>query len=406
MPPNREKLLRAGLTVAAASLLLAGCSTPKAQTAGAPPPVPVSVAIATQESLPVEISAVGAVEPSETVQVKSQIAGELMTVRFVEGSDVNKNDLLFEIDPRPYREALRQAEAALARDTALLRQAEANLARDVAQAKFASADAARYEDLAKAGVVSRAQSDQSRSNADALRESSRAGQAAIESARAAIESDRASIDRAKLDLSYCEIRSPISGRAGNVLVHAGNLVKGNDTALVVINRIKPAFVTFAAPENRLGAIRQANRVRKVPVEVSFQNDPGNRARGVLSVIDNTADVNTGTIRLKATLQNETGLLWPGQFVNVTLLLDTLRNATVVPSEAVQPGQQGQFVYVVKPDKTVESRIVTLGSTIGRKVVVEKGVAPGETVVTDGQLRLFPGARIEAVPAGKIDSRQL
>ncbi len=172
--------------------------------------MPVSVAVATQESLPVNISAVGAVEPSETVQVKSQIAGELMTVRFVEGSDVNKNDLLLEIDPRPYREALRQAEAALAKDTALMRQAEANLARETAQAKFASADAVRYEDLAKAGVVSRAQSDQSRTNADALRESIRADQAAIESARAAIDSDRSAIDRAKLDLSYCEIRSPIS----------------------------------------------------------------------------------------------------------------------------------------------------------------------------------------------------
>jgi multidrug efflux system membrane fusion protein len=406
MPSTVQNLLRAGLAVATGALLLAGCSTPKVQTAGAPPAVPVSVAVARQESLPIEISAVGAVEPSETVQVKSQIAGELMTVRFVEGSDVNKNDLLLEIDPRPYREALRQAEAALAKDTALMRQAEANLARDVAQAKFASADAARYEDLAKAGVVSRAQSDQSRTNADALRESIRADQAAIESARAAIDSDRSAIDRAKLDLSYCEIRSPISGRAGNLLVHAGNLVKSNDTALVVVNRIKPAFVTFAVPENRLGAIREANRVRKVPVEVSFQNDPGKRIRGVLSVIDNTADVNTGTIRLKATLQNEAGLLWPGQFVNVTVMLDTLRNATVVPAEAVQPGQQGQFVYVVKADKTVESRIVTVGSIIGRKVIVEKGVAPGETVVTDGQLRLYPGARIEAVTAGKIDSQPL
>ncbi len=406
MSSRHQKVLHSSLGIAAA-LLLAGCTTPKAQLAGAPPPVPVSVAVATQESLPVEITAVGAVEPFETVQVKSQIGGELMQVRFAEGSDVNKGDLLFEIDPRPYREALRQAEAALVRDTAQLRQAEANLARDVAQSKFASADAARYEDLAKAGVVSRAQSDQSRTNADALRESIRADQAAIESARAAMDSDRASVDRARLDLTYCEIRSPISGRAGNLLVHAGNLVKSNgDTALVVINKVKPAFVTFAVPENRLGAIRQANSMRKVPVEVWPQNDPGKRARGVLSVIDNTADVNTGTIRLKATFQNEAGILWPGQFVSVALTLDTLRNATVVPSEAVQPGQQGQFVYLVKPDHSVESRNVTVGSIIGRKVVIEKGIAPGETVVTDGQLRLFPGARIEAVPAGKIDSQPL
>src|SRR5690242_1059257 len=239
----------------AAALLLTSCNTPKAQTAAAPPPVPVSVATATRESVPVEIRVIGAVEASETVQVKSQIAGELMNVRFVEGGDVKKGDLLLEIDPRPFREALRQAEAALARDSAQMRQAEANLARDMAQAKFATADAARYEDLAKAGVVSRTQSEQSRTNADALQESIRADQAAIESARAAIESDRAAVDRAKLDLSYCEIRSPIAGRAGNLLVHAGNLVKANgDNALVVINRIKPVFVTFAVPEARLAAI--------------------------------------------------------------------------------------------------------------------------------------------------------
>ncbi len=365
-----------------AVLPLTSCSAQKAQTAGAPPPVPVSVATATQESLPVEIHAIGVVEPSETVQVKSQIGGELMNVRFVEGADIHKGDLLLEIDPRPYREALRQAEAALARDGAQLRQAEANLARDAAQSKFASADAARNEEMAKAGLVPRVQSDQSRTNADALQESIRADQAAVESARAAIESDRAAVDRAKLDLTYCEIRSPISGRAGNLLVHAGNLVKAN------------------------GAVRQANSVRKLPVEVSLQNEPGKRARGALSVIDNTVDANTGTIRLKATMQNEAGILWPGQFVNVSLTLDTLRNATVLPAEAVQPGQQGQLVYVVKPDKTVESRNVTVGPAVGRKVIIEKGVAPGETVVTDGQLRLFPGARIEPVPADKIDSQPL
>ena len=390
-----------------AVVLLTSCSAQKAQTAGAPPPVPVSVATATQESLPVEIHAIGVVEPSETVQVKSQIGGELMNVRFVEGADIHKGDLLLEIDPRPYREALRQAEAAQARDGAQLRQAEANLARDAAQSKFASADAARNEEMAKAGLVPRVQSDQSRTNADALQESIRADQAAVESARAAIESDRAAVDRAKLDLTYCEIRSPISGRAGNLLVHAGNLVKANgDNALVVINRIKPIFVTFAVPEGKLAAVRQANSVRKLPVEVSLQNEPGRRARGVLSVIDNTVDANTGTIRLKATMQNEAGILWPGQFVNVSLTLDTLRNATVLPAEAVQPGQQGQLVYVVKPDKTVESRNVTVGPAVGRKVIIEKGVAPGETVVTDGQLRLFPGARIEPVPADKIDSQPL
>jgi membrane fusion protein, multidrug efflux system len=390
-----------------AALLLTGCNSPKAQTAPAMPPVPVSVAVAAQESLPIDIRAIGSVEPFDTVQVKSQIAGQLMSVHFTEGGNVNQGALLFEIDPRPYRDALRQMEAALSRDQAQLRQAEANLARDTAQSKFTEADAARNQELSKLGVVARSQSDQIRANSNALLESMRADQAAIESARAAIDSDKSAVDRAKLDLTYCEIRSPISGRAGNLLVHAGNYVKSNgDTTLVVINRLRPIFVTFGVPEEKLAAIRQGDTVRKLPVQVTPQDSAGKVAQGVLSVIDNTVDTATGTIKLKATFPNEAGLLWPGQFVNVSLRLDTLRNATTVPAEAVQPGARGQFVYVVKPDQTVESRNVTVGATVGRKAIVETGVAPGETVVTDGQLRLYPGARIQAVPAGKIDSQPL
>src|SRR6202051_4422680 len=339
-----------------AALLLTGCNSPKAQSAPAMPPVPVSVAVAAQESLPVDIRAIGSVEPFDTVQVKSQIAGELMSVHFTEGGNVNQGDLLFEIDPRPYREAVRQAEARLSRDQAQLRQAEANLARDTAQSKFTEADAARNQELSKLGVVARSQSDQIRANSDALLESMRADRAAIESARAAIESDRSTVDRAKLDLTYCEIRSPISGRAGNLLVHAGNYVKSNgDTTLVVINRLRPIFVTFGVPEEKLSAIRQGDKVRKLPVQVTPQDSAGKVAQGVLSVIDNTVDTATGTIKLKATFPNEAGLLWPGQFVNVSLRLDTLRNATTVPAEAVQPGARGLFVYVVKQDQTVESR---------------------------------------------------
>lgn len=388
-------------------LLLAGCNSPKAQSAGASPAVPVTASVAAQEAVPLELRAVGNVEASATIQVKSQIAGELLRVRFVEGRNVRKGDLLFEIDSRPYREALRQAEAVLARDRAQLLQAEANLARDLAESRNADADAARYEALAKQGVVSRAQHDQSRTRAEALQESIRADKAAIESARASVESDNAAVEKAKLDLSYCEIRSPVSGRAGMLLIHAGNLVKANgDNPLVIINQMTPILVTFSVPERHLAEIREHSRAQKLPVRVSLQNDPGKTARGFLTIVDNAVDTSTGTILLKAAFNNEEGLLWPGQFVNVVVTLDTQTHATVVPSEAVQVGQQGQFIYVVRPDQTVEPRNVTVGRTFNNKVIVEKGIAPGETVVTDGQLRLFPGARVQVVPATRVDSGAL
>jgi len=369
------------------------------------PPTPVSVAQAAREAVPVEVRAVGTVEPYSTVQIKSQVPGELLRVRFAEGSQINKGDPLLEIDPRPYREALRQAEAAVARDQAQVRQAQATLGRDRAQALATEADRKRYEELVKEGIAARSQYDQVRAGADALQQSIRADEAAIESAQAALESDRAAVDRAKLDLSYTEIASPISGRAGNLLVQPGNLVKANDTALVVINQIEPIFVSFGVPEQHLAAIRARSAGSKLPVEALSGDAPGQAARGYLAVIDNSVDSTTGTIRLKAAFDNHERRLWPGQFVNVVLRLETSA-ATVVPSEAVQAGQQGQFVYVVKPDQTVEFRPVAAGVTVDGKTVIEKGVAPGETVVTDGQLRLFPGARIQAVPASRIDSQTL
>ena len=370
------------------------------------PPVPVSIAAATLEAVPVEVHAVGNVDPYSTVQVKSQIAGELMAVRFVEGSQINRGDLLFQIDPRPYREALRQAEAAVLKDQALLRQYEANLARDRAQTKNAEAEANRYDELFKQGIAARSQYDQVRTTFDAQREGLKADEAGIESARASLESDRAAVETAKLNLAYCEIRSPVSGRTGNLLVHAGNLVKSNDTALVVINQVQPIFVSFSVPEQHLAELRaRTSGGRKLMVDASPSDAAGKAVRGNLTVIDNTVDANTGTIRLKAVFDNRDKALWPGQFVNVVLRLDLSRQ-TVVPSEAVQSGQQGQFIYVVKQDKTVEFRPVAVGSTAGGKAVIEKGVAAGETIVVDGQLLLFPGARIHAVPASKVESQTL
>ncbi len=369
------------------------------------PAVPVTVAAATRETVPVEVRAVGNVDPFATVQVKSQIAGQLMAVRFVEGSHINKGDLLFEIDPRPYREALRQAEAAVARDSALLRQAQANLGRDRAQTKNAEADAERYDELFKQGIAARNQHDQVRTAFEAMRESVRADEAAIESARASLESDKAAVERAKLDLNYCEIRSPVSGRAGNLLVNPGNLVKANgDDALVVINQVEPIFVSFAVPERHLAEVRARSAAGRLEVEVSPSEQPEKSARGVLTVVDNTVDPTTGTIKLKARFENREHWLWPGQFVNVVLRLQTSQETTV-PSEAVQAGQQGQFIYVVKPDKTVEFRPVSVGQTVGPRAIIQKGIAPGETVVTDGQLLLFPGASVQAVSGVHAESKK-
>ncbi len=375
------------------SILAAGCSSPQAQS-GPPvfPPVPVTTGQVVEESVPIQVKTVGTAEASSTVEVKSQVAGPLLNVKFAEGANVSRGDLLFEIDPRPFNEALRQAEAALAKDQAQLRVAEANLARSQAQLKNARSDAARFEQLSKEGISTRQQEDQVRTTAE-VAEHSVSGEAAnIESIRAAIDSDRAAVEQAKLNLAYCQIHAPITGRVGNLLLHPGNLVKANgDTALVVINQVKPIFVNFGIPERYLTAVAQEQSRRKLRVDVATEKD-SMPISGTLSVIDNSVDPNTGTIRLKAAFDNSEGRLWPGQFVNVVLTLDT-QKALVIPSEGVQVGQQGSFLYVVKADQTVEPRPVGVGQTFSGKIVVEKGLSAGETIVTDGQSRLFPGAKI-------------
>jgi multidrug efflux system membrane fusion protein len=374
-------------------VVVAGCSSPHAQS-GPPvfPPVPVATTQAVEESVPIQLRSVGTAEAYSTVEVKSQVAGPLLTVKFAEGANVNQGDLLFQIDSRPFVEALRQSEAALAKDQAQLRVAEATLARSRAQLKNAKADATRFELLSKEGISTRQQEEQIRTAAEVAEHGVGADEASIETIRAALEADRAAVEQAKLNLAYCEIRAPISGRAGNLLLHPGNLVKANgDNPLVILNQIKPIFATFGVPERYLGAISQQHSRRKLTVTAAAEKD-AMPAVGTLTVIDNTVDPNTGTVRLKAVFDNRDGRLWPGQFVNVVLTLDT-QTATVVPSETIQVGQQGSFVYVVKANETVEPRPVNVGQTISGKVIIEKGVAAGETVVTDGQSRLFPGAKI-------------
>jgi multidrug efflux system membrane fusion protein len=384
-------------------LCLASCSSaPQAQQgATVMPPVPVSIAEAKQELVPIQVRTVGNVEPYSSVGIKAQVGGQLLSVKFAEGATVTEGDLLFEIDSRPFREALRQAEAVVRKDEAELRVAEANLGRDQARLKNAEAERKRFEQLSREGISTRMQEDEVRTAAEVAEQSVRADEAGLESIRASLESGRSAVEQAKLNLGYTQIKAPITGRVGSLLLHPGNLVQANgDQPLVVINQVAPIYVTFGVPERYLGEVssRQNSR-QKLPIEVKTDGT-AEAVRGTLAVIDNTVDSTTGTIRLKGTFENRDRKLWPGQFVNVVLTLET-RRATVIPAEAIQSGQQGPFVYVVKPDQTVEPRPVVLGQTVDAKAIVESGVMAGESVVTDGQSRLYPGAKVTAATSPSV-----
>src|SRR5690242_6809441 len=351
--------------------------------------VPVTVATATHKDVPVEIQVIGNVEAYSTITVKSQISGELTRVHFNEGDFVKKGEVLFEIDRAPIEATLNQAIANTARDRAALGQAQANLAKDNAQAKYADTQAKRYAELAQSGVISRDQAEQLRANADAVAQAVNADQAAIESAKAAIGAGEAAVEQIRVQLGYTTIRSPIDGRTGNLTVKQGNVVTANSMDMMTINQVEPIYVTFAVPEAQLNAIKNFMGQQKLAVRAKPQDDASTEETGTLTYIDNNVDATTGTIKLKGTFNNSDHKLWPGQFVRVTLRLTTQQNAVTVPNEAVQAGQNGQFVYVVKPDRTVDARAVTTGQRVDQDLVIQSGVAAGETVVTEGQLRLAP-----------------
>jgi multidrug efflux system membrane fusion protein len=382
--------------------LLSSCSGNRATATQGQVGVPVLAAAAVRKAVPVEITAIGNVEAYSTVAVKTLVGGELTEVHFKEGQDVRQGDMLFTIDPRPFEATLKQAEANLARDTAFLKQSEANLARDEAQAKNAEVQARRYGDLYREGVVAKELSDQFHTSADALEATLRADRAAIDNANAAIQADKAARENALLQLAYCFISSPMNGRTGNLIVHQGNVVKANDLALVTINQIQPIYVTFTVPEQNLPEIKRAMATHTLEVRAVVPKEEKDPERGTLTFVDNMVDAATGTIRLKGTFINPNKRLWPGQFVHVVLILSTLPDAVVVPSRAVQTGQSGQYVFVIRPDSTVEIRSVTIGSSIQGEIIIERGLTPGETVVTDGQLRLVPGAKV-TVKNGLDDS---
>ena len=368
---RRSRLSASALSPLALSLLSiafsGACSSTAPVSAGAKENiVPVNVAPVLQKTVPIEFRAIGNVEAFSTVSVKAQVAGTIEQVYFKEGQDVRKDDLLYTMDSRPYQAALHQLEA--------------NLARDQAQLENAIAQSDRYSKLFESGIVSKEQYDTFRTNSDAL--------------AAAVRADKAGIEGAKIDLDYCTIRSPIDGRTGSLLVHSGNIVKSNETVLVVINQIVPIYVSFTVPEQHLGEIKRHMAGGTLAVAATIPNDAQHLIEGTLTFVDNSVDATTGTIRLKGSFPNQERRLWPGQFVNVALKLSTQAGAIVVPSQAVQTGQSGFYAYVVKSDLSAELRPIVPGNQVGGETVIEKGLQPGESVVTDGQLRLYPGAKVE------------
>jgi len=367
-----------GGVVGAAAIALSGCSPGEAQSSNAPPAgggrgggqnaaVPVTVGKAIQKSMPITIQGIGTVIAASTVSVRAQITGEMMSVNFKEGEDVEQGQVLVTLDKRAFEAALQQAQATLEKDTA--------------QAANARAQAARYQDLLQRGIATREQVDTMRTQATAL--------------EATVAADRANIETATVQLTYATIKSPMSGRTGLLQVHPGNLIRAQDTnPIVTINKITPVYVSFSVPEAQLPALKRYMGAQgTLPATALPPTEIGTPSAGRINFIDNAVDPTTGTIKVKGTFPNEDRRLWPGQFVNVTVRLTSDPKALVVPSAAVQTGQQGTFVFVVKPDQTVELRTVAVARIAGDETVLASGVSPGDTVVTDGHLRLVPGSRI-------------
>jgi membrane fusion protein, multidrug efflux system len=356
----------AGIAAVAAILVVVQNGNSKTVASKEAAAVPVTTASVVTKSVPMRLVAVGNVEAYTTVSVKARVDGQIVAVRFKEGDEVRQNAVLFEIDARPYLAALKQAQANQGKDKALLDRA-------IEQEK-------RYRDLLAKNFISNDAYEQVRTN--------------VETAKATYDGDEAAIENAKLSLDYCTIRSPVTGYAGKILIQQGNLVKANDVSpLVTINQIVPIFATFSVPEQSLSAVREYQSKGALKVVATVPNSGKAPATGKISFIDNSADPTTGTIKLKAEFPNTDKVLWPGQFVNVVLNLYEQADAIVAPNTAVQNGPNGQYVFVVKPDMTVELRNIKVSRAEGNDTVVASGLAPGEQVVTVGQLRLAPGMKV-------------
>jgi len=366
----------------------------KGKNAGVGGPVPVEVANVALKNVPVEITVVGNVEAYSIVTVRAQTGGMLTKVNFQEGDYVKKDDVLFLIDRKPLEGQMKSAQANLQKSTALEIQAEANLSSDTANAKYAREQAARYMKLVEDGIFAKEQGEQLKSNADALAQRLEADKAAINSAKAQMEADQSAINNLNIQLGYTIVPAPMDGRTGNISQKAGNIVTASTTDLAIINQVEPIYVTFAVPEKSLGDVKRYMAQGKLTVTARAQDGSGDMETGELTFVDSSVDTSTGTIKLKGTFQNKDRKLWPGQFVNVVLRLTTRNNAVVVPNQAVQTGQDGTYVYVVGEDRAVSVVPVKTGPRIDQDMVIDEGLHGGETVVTEGQLRLQPGSRVQ------------
>lgn len=357
-------LLVIGLSLAG---LVAACGKEQPKDPPPKPPVPVKVGQATARTVPLQVRAVGTVEARATVEIRSRVGGQLTQVHFQEGQEVRKGTPLFTIDPAPYQIALRQAEARLQKDQAL--------------AATAREKERRYQVLTGEGLISRQDYDLIKAEADSL--------------EASVAADRAAVDDARLQLSWCHIAAPLTGRTGSLMAHAGDLITANGSQpLVVIHQMEPIDLSFTIPEKELARVRAVMQSGTLPVSALLPGEELNPESGELSFIDNAVDTRTGTLRLKASFKNASRRLWPGQFITAVITLASFENATVVPSAAIQTGQKGTYVYIARSDGTAELRPVKTGIAFEDVTIVTEGVKPGETVVTDGQLRLYPDAKLD------------
>jgi multidrug efflux system membrane fusion protein len=394
--------------IATLPIVFTGCSNKAAPGDFERPPAPVSTAVAVAQDVPTYLDAIGKTVAREVVAIQPQVSGRITKIHFTDGLNLKKGDLLFTIDTRPYEASLRQAQANVSKDNALKKQAEANLAREIAQARWGEVQVNRYRVLVQQGVVAREQYEELRANLDSLKANVGSARAAVNSAAETIKVDTAAVESAKVQLSYCSIRSPIDGRAGQRLVDVGNVVNpggasgnnsssgntpGSGNALLVIERLDPIYADFTISQNSLAAVQQQMQAGRLRTEVRLPDTPDEPVVGQLTFLNNAVENSTGTVNLRATIPNAGHIFWPGRFVNIRLVLNTIHQAVLVPSSAPQMSAKGSFVYVVKQDSTAEQRPVTLGQRQGDLIVIESGIQAGENVVTVGQLGVTPGGKV-------------